>query len=243
MKKSFILGIMVGGIIFGTSVYAISNYLYKADEVSYTPKDNTWNVSDVNEAINSLKLTSESALTNLKNTDIAKAVNANGDTFSSVIDKLDSIATRGNISKSINPGSSTSISSGYYSGGSVSCSSCNCPMAKAIYLGEYSSNTTIDVSSLNATSVDQFVAVSSTAKTHSAPTTSANGDVSNYYGMGWINSYGYYTPASMTLNGNTLSVVPAKIGASANSNHAAAGRSDSYLKTKVYYVGNVKSIN
>ncbi len=52
--KKFILGIILGGIIFGTGVYAISNYLYKADEVSYTPGDTTWNVSDVNSALNDL---------------------------------------------------------------------------------------------------------------------------------------------------------------------------------------------
>ncbi len=54
MKKSFILGIIIGGIIFGSSVFAISNYLYSSNEVSYTPSDTTWNVSDVKDALNDL---------------------------------------------------------------------------------------------------------------------------------------------------------------------------------------------
>ena len=52
--KKFILGIIVGGFIFGTSTFALSNYLYKADEVSYTPSDINWNVDSVDKAIDDL---------------------------------------------------------------------------------------------------------------------------------------------------------------------------------------------
>lgn len=123
--KKFILGIIVGGIIFGTSVFALSNYLYKADEVSYNPKDNTWNVDNVKGAIDELYSINASTLNSLKNTNIAKAVNANGDTFSSVISKLDEIQNHGKMTKTISPGGVSSIDDGYYSGGSVSCSSCS----------------------------------------------------------------------------------------------------------------------
>ena len=119
MKKSFILGIMVGGIIFGTSVFAISNYLYKANEVSYTPGDSSWNVGNVKEAIDNLKSTSGTALTDLKNTNIAKAVSANGSSLSSVINTLGGISNKGNLTKTINPGESVSITAGYYSSGKI----------------------------------------------------------------------------------------------------------------------------
>ena len=54
MKKVFILGIIIGGIIFGTSVYALTSYLYSANEVSYSPSDNSWNVDNVESAIDDL---------------------------------------------------------------------------------------------------------------------------------------------------------------------------------------------
>ncbi len=51
--KKFILGIIVGLLISGTIVFA-ANYLYKADEVSYDPKDTNWNVDNVDSAIKEL---------------------------------------------------------------------------------------------------------------------------------------------------------------------------------------------
>ena len=116
MKKSFILGIIVGGIIFGTSVYAVTNYLYKANEVSYTPGDSSWNVGNVKEAIDNLKSTSGTALTDLKNTNIAKAVNANGSSFSSVINVLSKITNQGGKSFTINQAGDVIIPAGYYDG-------------------------------------------------------------------------------------------------------------------------------
>ncbi len=45
-----------GGIIIGgSSVYAVSNYIYSSDEVSYTPSDQTWNVSSVSKALDDLR--------------------------------------------------------------------------------------------------------------------------------------------------------------------------------------------
>ena len=52
--KKFILGIIIGGIIFGTSVYALTSYLYSANEVSYSPSDSDWNVDSVDKAIDDL---------------------------------------------------------------------------------------------------------------------------------------------------------------------------------------------
>ena len=51
LKNNTLFGIIIGGIIFGGIVYAASYY---AKDVTYTPGDKTWNVSNVNEAINDL---------------------------------------------------------------------------------------------------------------------------------------------------------------------------------------------
>ncbi len=124
--KKFILGIIIGGIIFGSSVYAVTSYLYSSNEVSYTPSDSSWNVGNVKEAIDNLRSTSGTALTDLKNTSIAKAVNANGNSLSSVITTLGSIVNRGKVTQSISPGGSYTIPAGYHNGeGKVTASSCS----------------------------------------------------------------------------------------------------------------------
>ena len=116
--KKFILGIIVGLLISGTIVFA-ANYLYKADEVSYTPSNTNWEVDNVDSAINELYSMindANSALLSLKNTDIAKAVGANGDTFSSVINKLGTITDQKNKSFTVNGTSAITIPAGYYNG-------------------------------------------------------------------------------------------------------------------------------
>ena len=117
--KKFILGIIVGGIIFGTCIYAATTYYYAANEVSYIPSDSTWNVTTVKAALDNLKSTSGTALTDLKNTSIAKAVSANGNSLSSVINTLGGISNKGDLTKTINPGGSVNIPAGYYSGGKI----------------------------------------------------------------------------------------------------------------------------
>ena len=63
MKKEIILstiiGVIIGGLIFGSMgvVFALT---YRASDITYTPTDNTWNVSTVGEAINALALTKTS---------------------------------------------------------------------------------------------------------------------------------------------------------------------------------------
>ena len=116
--KKYIIGLVTGLLISGTVVYA-ANYLYSSNEVSYTPGDSNWNVGNVKEALDNLKSTSGTALTDLKNTSIAKAVSANGSTLSSVINTLGGISNKGDLTKTINPGGSVSIAAGYYSGGKI----------------------------------------------------------------------------------------------------------------------------
>ena len=149
--KKFIFGMIVGGIIFGTSVYAATSYLYQAKEVSYTPSDFSWNVGNVKEAIDSLKSTSGAALTDLKNTNIAKAVNANGDSLSSVINTLGEITNQGNKSFTINSTGSTVIPAGYYDGtGKITTSG----LVKPSGTRSITSNGTYNVSGYESASVN-----------------------------------------------------------------------------------------
>ncbi|MBP3766137.1 MAG: hypothetical protein J6G98_03045 [Bacilli bacterium] len=71
--KKFILGILVG-LLVGTGLVYAATIFYDAEEVSYTPSDTSWKVSTVDQALNDIKAKSGSALTNLKNTNITKAV-------------------------------------------------------------------------------------------------------------------------------------------------------------------------
>ena len=52
--KKIILGIIIGAIIFGSIGVLGANYLYKANEVSYTPEDSEFEVDNVEDAINDL---------------------------------------------------------------------------------------------------------------------------------------------------------------------------------------------
>ncbi len=52
--KKFIIGFLLGSILFGTGVLAVSNYLYNSYEVSYIPNDTTWHVESVDKALDDL---------------------------------------------------------------------------------------------------------------------------------------------------------------------------------------------
>ena len=111
----------------------------------------------------------------------------------------------------------------------------------ATLIGEFSTVRTVDVSEVGATSVGQFIAVPSGSDSYQAPTTSSS-DVSNYYGMGWINAYGYYSAPVLSYNNGQLTITPARVGASGSSNHASAATSYNYMTTKVYYVGDIQQL-
>ena len=49
--KKMLIGFILGGLLFGSMVYAAS---YNANDISYTPTDASWEVSNVNEALNDL---------------------------------------------------------------------------------------------------------------------------------------------------------------------------------------------
>ena len=64
LKNSTLFGIIIGGIIFGgIGIYTAS--LYYAKDVSYTPDDESWKVSNVNDALNIL-YSMKTELDNLK---------------------------------------------------------------------------------------------------------------------------------------------------------------------------------
>jgi len=65
--KKMLFGFILGGIIFGSIVYAANYY---AENVSYKPDDENWNVSNVNDAIDSLHKTSKEI-----NEEYLKAIN------------------------------------------------------------------------------------------------------------------------------------------------------------------------
>ena len=52
--KKFILGIVIGGIVFGT-IGSVVAYNYNAKDIGYTPSDSSWNVNNVSDAIKDLK--------------------------------------------------------------------------------------------------------------------------------------------------------------------------------------------
>ncbi len=55
--KKFLLGFFLGGLMFASGVLA-SNYM--SSDISYTPSDSNWKVSNVAEAINSIELSKTS---------------------------------------------------------------------------------------------------------------------------------------------------------------------------------------
>ena len=53
INKNTLFSFILGGILF--SVVGVSaNYLYQANQISYTPSDTTWNATNINEALNEL---------------------------------------------------------------------------------------------------------------------------------------------------------------------------------------------
>ena len=52
--KNNIMGFLIGGILFSCISISAAGYLYNANEVSYIPTDTSWNVTDVEGALNAL---------------------------------------------------------------------------------------------------------------------------------------------------------------------------------------------
>ena len=107
----------------------------------------------------------------------------------------------------------------------------------AILLGEYSANATIDVSALGATSVSQFIVNCPTTKTdtHTSGTHTGWGDNP----IEWSCTY---TPPSLSLSGNTLTLSVGNIHYGGHtSNTAIYNWTDVSIPCRVYFVGDIES--
>ena len=135
--------------------------------------------TDVGKELTGLRTTFSSALTALKNTAIARAVGATGDTFTSVIAKLATIVNRGTVNTSIVPGQTYTIDAGYYDTGSVSV---------AAQTGTYKPTTRNSKIDMGATNANRYVDTTAVPNTNSGtytPTSRGNLD------MGATNTYRY----------------------------------------------------
>ncbi len=196
--KRFILGIIAGGIIFGSSVYALSNYFYNANEITYMPDDQTWSVSSVSKALDDLR---DKAKNYIPKPTETKSITSNG----SNIDVTNYAKVNVNVK------------------------------GAAIYLGEYTANTTIDVSNLGATSADQFIAV--------CDTSGGSYKHIGYNSVNYANGYGTYQAPTMSYSSNTLTLNVGRIVTTISSNGSGeiSGNGNVALSTKVYYVGNINT--
>jgi hypothetical protein len=107
-----------------------------------------------------------------------------------------------------------------------------------IYLGEYSANTTIDVSDLGATSVDQFIM--------SVTPTNINQTQTNItWGATGGNAYctATYTAPTLALNNGTLTLTVGSLSATGGGvgNWYGGTSASSTNKVKLYYVGDIET--
>ncbi len=100
-----------------------------------------------------------------------------------------------------------------------------------IYLGEYSANTTIDVSALGATSANQFLVTTEQGSLSFTVTGHSHYTDNN---MSWGSGY---NKATLSLNNSILSLTVPYLTGSFSPWYNTSGR----LTCKVYYVGDIES--
>lgn len=102
----------------------------------------------------------------------------------------------------------------------------------AVHLGRYSANETIDVTGLGATSANQFLV------------TTASGNASAFSSAGGsnISSSSGYTPATLSLSGNTLTVTAPKVSVYHQASGGAGGPSYGNCTYDVYFVGDIEEM-
>ena len=119
LRNNTIFGFVLGVILCGSLVYASG--LYNANDIKYESKDTSWNVSNVNQAINSL-YSMKTELDNLKGIGDATASQilsgqiavVKGNTVTGTMEN------RGTLDWSPSTSTSYTIPPGYYSGGTIS---------------------------------------------------------------------------------------------------------------------------
>ena len=111
----------------------------------------------------------------------------------------------------------------------------------AIYLGQYSANTTIDVSDLGATSADQFVM--------SCPTNdswSRTGSSGAYTGWSSLSASCSYTAPTLALNDGVLAITVGLLQGKGRTGNSDGGTISNFtgtkqLATNIYYVGDIET--
>ncbi len=108
----------------------------------------------------------------------------------------------------------------------------------AIYLGQYSADTTIDVSELGAKSADEFIAVAIPQNINA----STNGSSGSSAGIAKVTVT--YTPPTLTLSDNILTIQVGSIygyGGGCGDWWLAASKTTNNI-VKVYYVGDIETV-
>ena len=125
INKYTIFSFILGGIVFSSvSIYA---YLVAATNVSYTPSNTSWNVSDVNGALNSLYTMANYGDATAGDIKSGKKALVNGSQVTGTL-SVPSYTTLSNT-ENVAPGSSSTSRTGYYylSNYKVTCGTTTCP--------------------------------------------------------------------------------------------------------------------
>ena len=99
-------------------------------------------------------------------------------------------------------------------------------------IGTYTSNTTINVSSYNASSTSEFLAVASSGSA------GYNGIIAAYGSAQILYNTITFTSPTLSLSGDTLTVTVAKISGT-HTWHDGSASGSANISTKVYYVGKI----
>ena len=116
----------------------------------------------------------------------------------------------------------------------------------AIYIGEYTSNTTVDVSSLGATSADQFILVPKNGSYSDG--SSWNNNVSEHFTI-YSTTDSSYVNGTISLENDTLSITLPVLNATLHGYMTWGTRYygpfyySHSIPCKVYYVGNIREMN
>ncbi len=65
--------------------------------------------------------------------------------------------------------------------------------------------------------------------------TTSNHTENGRYGIGWANVHSSYAPPSLSLNGDMLTITPAKITASGSAIGCIVNTTNKFMSTNVYY--------
>ena len=208
MKKQVIISFILGAIIFG-GVGTILAYKLGANQVGYTPNDQTWNVSEVNTALDDLY--DMATYGNATSSDIrsGKTALVNGNQITGNLTVPNYTTKTG--TQNVAGGSSYSFPNGYYnmSNYKVSCGSCGVDSSQYDYITVPFSKTSSLVNFSNLSRLDAInsFASSSTSYTGGFRSISIDNNNMNILGNGSATIYakGAQANNSSSLISETLS--------------------------------------